>query len=306
MMAVTRRLPALEKYWHYATVFEVFSTKFTHSCRCPTTDAHQMIPTQTDSFLIFGVLKRSRKVYFVSARGVSADSSNVCGGGGKARHFTAVPAGDAETYLWRDRLQAIGPVVNLGTFPDVAVGSLGLPVGQEPPRRFWKPPGAAAAAHFNNQLVFPTSAEMDVTPVPPRNDRQQQRRRDGQNQHPPLVDTVSDANTDAVSNSHIQAYNYTGEGPVFHADPLNIWRSIDTQTVTAPPGVNTSLSFAYSLKTKETMAIPARATPVKNLRVTNMMYEVEKALRTANNMDPRYDASSSGRRPYLKKNKGAF
>lgn len=35
------------------------------------------------------------------------------------------------------------------------------------------------------------------------------------------------------------------------------------------------------------IAIPARAIPVKNLMMPNMMYDVEKALRAANNMDPR-------------------
>lgn len=35
------------------------------------------------------------------------------------------------------------------------------------------------------------------------------------------------------------------------------------------------------------MAIPARATPVKNLMMTNIMYDVEKALRSENSMDPR-------------------
>lgn len=51
--------------------------------------------------------------------------------------------------------------------------------------------------------------------------------------------------------------------------------------------LNISVRFAYLLKTKEMIAIPARATPVKNLMMTNIMYDVENALRTANNMDPR-------------------
>lgn len=35
------------------------------------------------------------------------------------------------------------------------------------------------------------------------------------------------------------------------------------------------------------MLIPASDSPVKNLMMTNIMYEVENALKTANNMDAR-------------------
>lgn len=44
---------------------------------------------------------------------------------------------------------------------------------------------------------------------------------------------------------------------------------------------------AHSLKTIEIMLIPASDSPVKNLMTTNIMYDVEKALRTAKRMDPK-------------------
>lgn len=66
--------------------------------------------------------------------------------------------------------------------------------------------------------------------MPPSDDGQHQGRRDCQNQHPPLVDTVSNANTDAVSNGDIQTYNYARKGPVFNADPFNICRHINSRS----------------------------------------------------------------------------
>lgn len=61
-----------------------------YSCCCLTTDTHQIIPMQIDSFLIFGVLKISTKVYFLSVHSASTDSSNVCEKDKKPNdHFTA-------------------------------------------------------------------------------------------------------------------------------------------------------------------------------------------------------------------------
>lgn len=97
--------------------------------------------------------------------------------------------------------------------------------------------------------------------VPPGDDRQHQRRRDCQNQHPPLIDTVSDANTDTVSNSHIQADNYSREGPVFHADPLNIWRNINTWMFTAPFGIKHELFICILTQNKGDDSYPCEGHP---------------------------------------------
>lgn len=72
---------------------------------------------------------------------------------------------------------------------------------------------------------------------------------------------------------------------MLHTDPLNIWRNINASVNRM--FVNICVTFAYLLKTKEMIAIPARATPVRNLMMTNIMYDVENALRTENNMDPK-------------------
>lgn len=107
---------------------------------------------QIDSFLIFGVLKRSTKVYFLSLHSVSAYSNKVCEESkSPARHFSAVSnccvlQTTTEIYVWRDVLQALGSAVDLRTFHDVTVGSGGLPISQEPPCRFWKPPAEAVSS----------------------------------------------------------------------------------------------------------------------------------------------------------------
>lgn len=44
-------------------------------------------------------------------------------------------------------------------------------------------------------------------------------------------------------------------------------------------------ALAYLLRTTEMILIPASDIPVKNLMMTNIIYEVENALRTANVMD---------------------
>lgn len=89
---------------------------------------------------------------------------------------------------------------------------------------------------------------------------------------------------------------------MFDADPFHIWRNIGTIITHSLVDISEFcivLASVYVLKTIEIILIPASDIPVKNLMMTNIIYDGEIALRTANIMEDKYDTSSSRRRPNL-------
>lgn len=87
---------------------------------------------------------------------------------------------------------------------------------------------------------------------------------------------------------------------MFNAKPFNIWRNVTTDEKSAQNLHNSFLETnkqkklsmlyfpylrAYLLNAIEMILIPASDIPVKNLMMTNITYDVENALRTANIVD---------------------
>lgn len=85
---------------------------------------------------MFGVLKISTTVYFLSAVSTCADSNNSCVGEELKLiklfiyityfHFST---SNIETCLWRDGIHDHDSVVQLCTFPDVVMGSICFLIG---------------------------------------------------------------------------------------------------------------------------------------------------------------------------------